>query len=259
MNKNIKIKLSIALLIFSGIMMYIYKVEFMSGHYLEGETLLPEQSPIRKLYGYKSFDLKNNYKNRESFSKGWVIKPKFLVAGNFSEGYAAVKSSDNDLWGWIDKNGKYINEPKYQMVGKFSEGIASICARYTNDWGFVDTTGTVIIPMKYDFVSDFSCGFAVVYLNKTVGLIDKKGQVIFPFREDWNYIGNVKENDVLGYIAAIKTLDNKEAVIDISGEYLIPPQKESLRVRYDGMIERIHTNQIYNPVTRKFEKRGDKQ
>ena len=43
-------------------------------------------------------------------------------------------------------------------------------------------TGAVIIVPIYDSASDFSEGLAVVELNGDYGYINKKGEVIIPFR-----------------------------------------------------------------------------
>jgi hypothetical protein len=50
-------------------------------------------------------------------SKGeWIIKPQFIGARDFKNGYAAVSlnSGDQEIWGFIDTSGKFLIEPKFR-------------------------------------------------------------------------------------------------------------------------------------------------
>jgi len=60
-----------------------------------------------------------------NFSNGlaMVESEEFDEAGRFSD-LAAVRL--NDLWGFIDKRGKFIVTPAYKQVQNFSEGLAAV-------------------------------------------------------------------------------------------------------------------------------------
>ncbi|HLO57217.1 MAG TPA: WG repeat-containing protein [Bacteroidales bacterium] len=54
-------------------------------------------------------------------SKGeWVIKPRFVNARDFKNGYAAVSiqtnNTEDELWGIIDTTGNWLIEPKFRMA-----------------------------------------------------------------------------------------------------------------------------------------------
>ncbi len=68
-------------------------------------------------YGYKS---KNG---------NWLIKPEFDKAYRFENGIAWVRAKRGDrwLWGFINKEGKYVLEPKCISAGEFHEGLA-VCS-----------------------------------------------------------------------------------------------------------------------------------
>ena len=55
----------------------------------------------------------------------WVIKPKFRDAEDFSEGFAAVKLDGK--WGYIKSDGKWLVKPRfYRDAGPFEYGIAAV-------------------------------------------------------------------------------------------------------------------------------------
>ena len=74
-----------------------------------------------------------------------MINQKFDLAGDFSEGLAAVRIGDSTTgkWGFIDKQGKIIITPQFDAVGKFSQGLAPVrVGNATNGkWGFISRQG----------------------------------------------------------------------------------------------------------------------
>jgi len=123
----------------------------------------------------------------------------------------------NVFWnsGYVDKTGKEVIPLKYVRVSYFNEGLASVSNK-RNLFGVIDKKGKVVIPFKYYYISDFKNGFAVAskkigyqsheYSNKkyhsyiaallkeknpnyvgidyTMGIIDKTGKEISPFKYD---------------------------------------------------------------------------
>ena len=66
----------------------------------------------------------------------WVIKPKFRDAEDFSEGFAAVKLDGK--WGYIKSDGKWLVEPRFYDAGPFEYGIAAV---EDDDFYVIDKTG----------------------------------------------------------------------------------------------------------------------
>lgn len=91
--------------------------------------------------------------------------------------------SENGLWGYIDKTGKVLIEPKFLVAGQFSEGLAPV--RLSGTYGYIDKRGEFLIPAQFDVAYSFQLGQAKVYLNGKPYYIDKKGNKSFehPFTE----------------------------------------------------------------------------
>ena len=72
-----------------------------------------------------------------------VIPPKYKDCQNFSDGMAVVQDN-NELWGFIDKTGKYIIEPMFtNMPSSFCSGYAKVKDK-AGQVHFIDKTGKVV-------------------------------------------------------------------------------------------------------------------
>lgn len=75
--------------------------------------------------------------------------------GDFSEGLCSLdQSSNSGVYGFIDKEGKWVIEPKFEATGDFHLGVCRV--RNNKLWGFIDKDGNVIIETKFDGVHDFA-------------------------------------------------------------------------------------------------------
>ena len=63
-------------------------------------------------------------------------------------------------------------------AGDFSEGFASV--KSNDKWGFIDTKGKMVIPCVYDYARSFSKGFASVESNEKWGVINQSGEFVIP-------------------------------------------------------------------------------
>lgn len=84
---------------------------------------------------------------------------------------------NNNLWGFINKEGKIVIEYKFKNVGKFSENLAP--ARLNGTYGYIDTIGNFVISPQYDIALPFYNDIAQVFINGKPYYIDKKGNIIF--------------------------------------------------------------------------------
>lgn len=110
-------------------------------------------------------------------------------AAPFSEGFANV--GFDGKWGYIDKTGKYLIKPKFLYADKFSEGFAAIAVGpYGNEkYGYIDKTGKIVIPIKFDDAGAFSEGLAAIKIGEEWGYIDRTGKIVIEpqFNLAWNF------------------------------------------------------------------------
>lgn len=92
-----------------------------------------------------------------------VIKPIFRKANHFSEGLAAVSTTDEHYqiptWFYIDKTGRRITQQEFSSAGYFSEGVAVV--EIDQRYGAIDKTGKEIVPAIFDRVYPTSEGIIV--------------------------------------------------------------------------------------------------
>lgn len=116
-----------------------------------------------------------------------VIEQRFNVAGDFSEGLAAVGVGENDdimKYGYIDKTGAWVIQPQFWLANPFTEGLARVAVKVEDGVkvGFIDKTGTWAVEPRFDDAHSFSEGLAIVWENGQCGYIDKTGTVVIPIR-----------------------------------------------------------------------------
>jgi WG containing repeat len=56
----------------------------------------------------------------------WVVRPRFLVLGELSEGLA-LASKDGVSFGFLDESGNFVIEPKFETLRSFRDGLAPAC------------------------------------------------------------------------------------------------------------------------------------
>lgn len=123
--------------------------------------------------------------NRE----GDIVGRNYWVAGNFSEGLAAVAFSPSQGFGYIDKSDRWIIQPIYLRAREFKNGLAAVQDRETKLWGFVDRAGKLVVPCKFESVGDYSEGLAFCELKGKYGFLDKLGNLTLKPQYDlaWSF------------------------------------------------------------------------
>jgi hypothetical protein len=119
-------------------------------------------------------------------------------ARGFSEGLAAFKpgtsSWGNAKWGYLDKAGKWAMKPRFEIAGDFSEDLAPVQVSQGKDaagkelepkWGYIDHAGQFVIPPQFYAAMPFKKGIAIVRTKPPQGYrihptrcIDKQGKFI---------------------------------------------------------------------------------
>ena len=143
-----------------------------------------------------------------------IIAPQFELAGDFTEGFAAV--GDEDKMGYIDINGNWVIEKIYDDAGEFSEGLAPVLKE--GKWGYIDINGNTVIAHQYDTAFMFSDGVAEVSVDDKYGFIDKTGKAVVPLQYDYAD----SQFSYNGYISM--GADGETICYDISGNKIWPKE-----------------------------------
>lgn len=145
-----------------------------------------------------------------------VVSPRFAVAPQFSEGFAAVYlqttqkpkvSSVNSKaaqlppadWFYIDHSGKIVIAGPFQTARAFHNGLAPV--RSDGKWGYIDSKGKWIIPPRFESANDFSEGLAAVELNGLIGYVNVEGSIVIPA----SYFAGAPFSEGLAAVAMKKT------------------------------------------------------
>jgi hypothetical protein len=107
----------------------------------------------------------------------------------FSDGLAAVRVESK--WGYIDKTGKFVIEPQFVGAGPFSEGLAAVSSsdflsvaraldtEATVSSGFINKQGKTVFSLPFDTATPFVNGISRVRVDIKSGYIDRTGKYIW--------------------------------------------------------------------------------
>lgn len=158
-----------------------------------------------------------------------VIAPRFSFARDFSEGLAYVEAEE--FRGFIDRQGKVVIklDADEVRVGDFHEGLAAVSTRgMGGGWGYIDRSGRLVIEGRYQLADDFSEGLAQVMVDRNLGFINKKGEVVIQPRFDARVVGYVWEGkfDTSRFSEGLAcvSVGSLYGYIDKKGVFVIPPQ-----------------------------------
>jgi len=98
----------------------------------------------------------------------------------FSEGLVAVKSSNSEKYGYMDKEGKMIIPPQYDDAMPFRNGLAFV--EKDGAYSFIDKSGNVVFTendgIRIPRFSSFSEDMAVIIKDGKYGYINTKGKIV---------------------------------------------------------------------------------
>lgn len=126
---------------------------------------------------------------------------------------------DQNLYGYINKNGQIIIPAKFILAKEFSKcGLAKVIEP-NEKFGFINKLGEYILPPKYILATSFQRNKAFIFENNTYKTIDTKGKIITTIDENIREITFNKKHNYDGYI--VKTKSGKSGVINTNGDLVI--------------------------------------
>jgi hypothetical protein len=119
----------------------------------------------------------NDWKEIRNFSEGLAAVRVEVTSNKLYQGYK------EQLYGYIDRTGRFVIEPQLNTAFEFSEGKALFIQTGQNyGYGFIDRKGQVIIRPIYKAAKNFSEDLAAVAIgspngsDKPWGYINTKGE-----------------------------------------------------------------------------------
>lgn len=147
---------------------------------------------------------------------------------------------EDNLYGYIDKNGKIIVKPQFLNGGQFLEGLAPV--RVNGTYGYIDKNGGIVISPQYDLALPFYSGMAKVFIDGRPYFIDKSGKILF--QHTYRTINEFRHHTY----AAVVTETGKHGVISRTGKLLADTIFSNLRDFSSGMA--VVTGLRHNPYSR---------
>ena len=98
--------------------------------------------------------------------------------GTLANGLIAARQGA--LYGYVDKDCKWIVEPKYEDAWNFLNGSAIV--RRDDKWGLIDTTGKECIPCEYAEISHYNADLYIVKVGSLLGLCKSDGTIVQPIK-----------------------------------------------------------------------------
>ena len=139
-----------------------------------------------------------------------IIPCKYSWIWYEEEANVYVVEFEDERWGLLDENGKYLSNAYFDELDGFYDGLAPACVN--GKYGFINKDGRVVIDFQYEDAECFSDGFAAVKMNGKYGYIDTKGRLVSGCRYD-------SAGDFDGETAVVK-INGMEWLLGASGELL---------------------------------------
>ncbi len=215
---------------------------------------------IYKLF-VKDYSVQKIAAFREKFPNYPFIKELDEDLALFNEVYYPYLK--NNLFGYMDGQGKTVIPPQFEQTNPFQDGIAVVSKK--GKWGVITKKNVTLIEFQYDEMSEFIDGRSVVNRNDSLGVIDRSGREIVPLKfadvillgNNWMALQGFNEEgyllcDIYGTPRSdkrffeINTFNKNTAVVQVESgfgiinekaEFILNPSYESIRLVSDSLIE----------------------
>ncbi|HMP94068.1 MAG TPA: WG repeat-containing protein [Phnomibacter sp.] len=130
-------------------------------------------------------------------------------------------------WGYCNAQKQIIIPCQYTDAIPFANGVAWV---QTNKlWGLINTKGQWVYPAKSDYPPDpFTKSLAVIKVNGSYGCINKAGKEVVP-----PIYNALRRNDNSTYIAVNKS--GRWGIIDSTGKEIVPAMYNDAGPFYEGL------------------------
>lgn len=136
-------------------------------------------------------------------------------------------------FGYIDAFNNTIAPFKYSNARGFPLDGSLAAVGNKGNYGYIDLHGQEVIPLKYEMagtfyfydVGDLEKAIAGVVLNKKLGFINGKGELVIPCQYEYETKGNYNHIDISGGFYGVTGLvkkNGKLGVINRKGDVVVP-------------------------------------
>lgn len=137
----------------------------------------------------------------------------------------------------LTENKKYVlvhkNDTTHYLSREFEKmlvnnnGVASVCLN--EKWGLINSKGEVVYPFKSDCAIGFTDGFASIEVNGKYGFINEKLEIFV--KPKYDLVFNIHG----GFVSVCK--NKKWGVMDSFGNVIIPIKYDFIFEFYEGMAQ----------------------
>jgi|GEM_PF-3130736 len=169
------------------------------------------------------------------FKNQWIVQPKYVFVGQYSEGMLVVKPSDIEA-GYADESGKEVIKPIYDDAYPFLYNRAHV--KHKGKWAYFTRESDRITEFEYTLITPMRHGRGFVFKDSLCGILDTNGKPIFPVNNQMIYqIGAGSKSGIpFKYYACRQK--GKWNLTDLYGKEILPRE-------YDE----ISTLEPYNMIT----------
>lgn len=249
---------------------------------VERDSYSTSRQPDEGLYPIEYFQVRKNDVWGLLYLDGNVLsEPQWRDIGVFVNG-AAVVTTPEGKYGFIDRNGRMIGEARWYSCDNFNDGLASVrrtdydneeawytflsldgavldqeweSARSFSDgaarvlenglWGLIDTTGALIAPCQYDEINPSHEGLSRVKKDGLYGFVNTEGVLVIPCQ--FGYASDFSEG-----VCVVSNEEGFDGYIDTSGTIVVPYQFDCADIFVDGLAE-VGKNGVGGLMTRDFQ------
>lgn len=161
--------------------------------------------------------------------------------------------SQNERWGFKDKNGNIIVEPIYKKLIRLGDS-SWIVQNKRNKFGLIDNCGNVIVPIKYNHADRLVTKFAKFGNTYDYGVYDEYGNTIVePQFSKIDILYGKMFLTYKNYKYGIVGFDGK-TILENEFEDIYMPKPNVMRIKYQGRwieLEQVNADTLTLPADAK--------